>query len=140
MKSKNCRIALISLFCLFLFGCGASESYKMDQDMARQRREEATIIYDKAKQSLTGADLNLTVLEQLAKEVERAVNLDPDNTAIAAFSSSLNEKAEGMRTKLKSLYADAEADMQKEDWVAAADKLKQINGILPNYEDTSARL
>ena len=140
MKSKNCRISLMGLFFLFLFGCGASESYKMDQDMARQRREEATIIYEKAKQSLTGADLNLTVLEQLVKEVERAVNLDPDNTIIAAFSSSLNEKAQGMRTKLKSLYADAEADMQKEDWVAAADKLKQINGILPNYEDTSARL
>ncbi|MDO8723833.1 MAG: CsgG/HfaB family protein, partial [Syntrophales bacterium] len=140
MKSKNCRITLISLFCLFLFGCGASESYKLEQDMARQRREEATIIYEKAKQSLTVADLNLTVLEQLAKEAERAVSLDPGNTTIAAFSLSLNEKAEGLRTKLKSLYADAEADMQKEDWVAAADKLKQINGILPNYEDTSARL
>ncbi|HLA27182.1 MAG TPA: CsgG/HfaB family protein [Syntrophales bacterium] len=141
MKPKNCRISLIGLIFLFLFGCGADESYKQpDQDMFRQRREEAASIYDKAKQSLTGAEPNLIVLEQLAKDVENAARLDPDNSTIAAFSSSLNEKAEGMRTKLKSLYGDVEADMRKEDWVAAADKLKQINGIFPNYEDTSVRL
>lgn len=30
--------------------------------------------------------------------------------------------------------------MQKEDWLAAIDKLKQVNAIFPNYEDTGNRL
>lgn len=157
-------------FIFFLFGCAVSEFYERGQEMANQRRweeavlyyekalsespdnqeyiaalkkakgEAATIIYEKAKQSLTVTDPNLTVLEQIAKEAERAGRLDPDNKTIAAFSLSLKAKTESLQAKLKSLYANAEMDMQKEAWVAAADKLKQINKILLNYEDTSARL
>ncbi len=163
-------IGLFSIFLLIGCVGPGEEVYKDGQTMANQRRwedaislyekalqqepdnqeykdalkkakgEAAVVIYEKARQSLTVSDENLTSLDQIAKDVERAGRMDPGNKTIAAFSLSLKEKIEGLRAKLKSLYADAEADMQKEDWVAAADKLRQINKILLNYEDTSARL
>jgi tetratricopeptide (TPR) repeat protein len=107
----------------------------------KAKRESARIIYDKARQSLTQlTEQNLTNIEQIAKSVEKASQLDPKNKDILAFSQSLKDKMRDLQSKLKGLYAQADADMQKEDWPAAAEKLRQINKIFLNYEDTASRL
>lgn len=162
---------LVLLSAFFFFGCAVSESYKLGQEMAGQKRwdeaavyfekaikenpdsleykdafnkakqESAKIIYEKAKQSLaTLSDQNLVNLEQIAKNAEKASQYDPANRDIAAFSQSVKDKINAMQSNLKTLYAQADVDMQKEDWSAASEKLNKINRIFLNYEDTAGRL
>ena len=104
-------------------------------------REAAKSIHEKARQALSAApDQNLTGLEQIMANAEKASRLDPQNQTIASFASGLAGKITVLKGRLKTLYAQADTDMQKEDWSSAADKLKQINKIFPGYEDTGARL
>jgi tetratricopeptide (TPR) repeat protein len=109
--------------------------------LSRAKQQAAKSIYDKARQALSAAsDQNLTSLEQIGASAEKARRLDPLNQTIESFATSLAGKITILKDKLQSLYAQADADMQKEDWSAAAQKLKQINKIYPSYEDTGARL
>jgi len=109
--------------------------------LKKANQETAKIEYEKARQALTPAsEQNLSRLEQINATVEKASRLDPQNQAIASFAANLAEKIAGLKNKLKTLYEQADTDMQKEDWPGAADKLRQINKILPSYEDTGARL
>jgi tetratricopeptide (TPR) repeat protein len=172
MKGITYRTGLVLFGVLLLFiGCAPSESYKLGQDLANERRwEEAAVyfekalsenpgsqeykdaltkanqeaaksVYEKARQSLAASsDQNLSRLEQVGASAEKARRLDPLNQTIASFATSLAGRITGLKDKLKTLYTQADADMQKEDWPAAADKLKQINKIYPSYEDTGARL
>ena len=116
-----------------------NQEYKDALNKANQ--EAAKSIYEKARQSLNSvSDQDLTSLEQINASAERARRLDPLNPAISSFASSLTGKITILKNKLKTLYSQAETDMQKEDWPAAAEKLRQINKIFPSYEDTGARL
>jgi len=164
------RRIYIILFALFIFGCAVSESYRLGQELMGQRRweealvylekavseepanqeyrealklartEAAKVVYERARQSLVGREENLLNLEQAVREAEKAQKIDPDSRTIAAFTAQLREKVNTLRGKLKALYIAADQDIQKEDWVGAADKLRQINKILPNYEDTATKL
>ncbi len=109
--------------------------------LSKANQEAAKSIYEKAKQALNAAsDQNLTSLEQVSASAEKAGRLDPQNQAISSFAASLAGKITILKNKLKTLYAQADADTQKEDWPAAAEKLRQISKIFPSYEDTGVRL
>ncbi len=109
--------------------------------LSKANQEAAKSVYEKARQALIAAsDQKLTSLEQVSVAAEKARRLDPLNQTIESFATSLAGKISILKDKLQSLYAQADADMQKEDWSAAAEKLKQINKIYPSYEDTGARL
>ncbi len=116
-----------------------SQEYK--DSLIRAKGEVAKILYENARQAVAvSPDQNLVSLQQIAKNVERARKLDPANKTIAAFSLNIKEKLENAQLKLRALYDQAETDMQKEDWLAASEKLRQINKIFLNYEDTAGRL
>jgi len=172
MKLKACRVILMFLFVLvFLSGCTVSESYKMGQDLSKEKRWDDAIIYltkalaeepdnpevkdalKKAKQESawghykkakevigTSMDPNLPILRQAEKEVDIALGLDPESRDIKTFADTVKGKITNLQELIKPLYGQAELDMQKEDWVAAVVKLRQINAILPNYEETAGRL
>jgi tetratricopeptide (TPR) repeat protein len=157
MKGITYRTGLVLFGVLLLFiGCAPSESYKLGQDLANERRwEEAAVyfekalsenpgsqeykdaltkanqeaaksVYEKARQSLAASsDQNLSRLEQVGASAEKARRLDPLNQTIASFATSLAGRITGLKDKLKTLYTQADADMQKEDWPAAADKLNR---------------
>ena len=109
--------------------------------LKRANQEAAKVVYERAKQSLDAApEQNLVSLDQIAKFADRANSLDPSNKTIAVFAQSIKDRRAGLQTKLKTLYAQAEADIQKEDWLNAINKLKQVNKIFLNYEDTASRL
>lgn len=109
-------------------------------ELARAQQEVAKTRLARAKQSYASAGQNFMALERLSKEAEEILKLDPNNPESRSFSATVNGQVNNMKGNLKNLYQQAETDMQKEDWLAAIDKLKQVNAILPNYEDTGNRL
>jgi tetratricopeptide (TPR) repeat protein len=155
---------------ILIAGCAVSESYKTGQDLSKENRwdeaigwfdkavkespdnqeykdallkargEAAKLHYEKAKSSLVQAPENVPALEQISKESGQAANLDPGNKDINAFHDNLRAKISALISTVKSLYSQADSDMQKEDWIAAMAKLKQVNIKFPNYEDTGAKL
>jgi tetratricopeptide (TPR) repeat protein len=155
---------------ILIAGCAVSESYKTGQDLSKENRwdeaigwfdkavkespdnqeykdallkargEAAKLHYEKAKSSLVQAPENVPALEQISKESGQAANLDPGNKDINAFHDNLRAKISALISTVKSLYSQADSDMQKEDWILAMAKLKQVNKIFPNYEDTGAKL
>lgn len=109
--------------------------------LVQAKQEVAKINYAKAKQGLDSQpDANLPALEQIAKEMNIASNLDPQNKDIKASQNNLKEKIANLQSRLKNLYAQAETDLQKEDWMAALVKLREVNKIFPSYEDTGSRM
>ena len=155
---------------ILIAGCAVSESYKTGQDLSKENRwdeaigwydkavkespddqvykdallkareEAAKLHYEKAKLALAQAPENVPALEQISKESGQAVNLDPRNKDIKAFHDNLRARINTLIDTVKSLYSQADSDMQKEDWIAAMAKLKQVNIKFPNYEDTGAKL
>lgn len=149
---------------------GTNESLKQGQEFAKQNRwDEAMIYFEKAvseepdnsefkseltrakqevakarlaraKQSHAAAGQNFMALERLSKEADEILKLDPNDPEVRSFSATVNGQVNNLKGNLKNLYQQAQADMQKEDWLAAIDKLKQVNAIFPNYEDTGNRL
>jgi len=109
--------------------------------LKRAKQESARVRYAKTKQTLDAlTQPNLPNLQQAAKEVGIALALDPDNKDIKAFSDTVKGKMTHLQENINSLYEQANMDMQKEDWTAAVAKLRQINSIFPNYEETASRL
>jgi len=116
-----------------------SQEYK--DALLKAKQEAAKIHYEKAKAALAKApDQNIPALEQVAKESSLAYKLDPQNKDIKVFHENLREKINTLNKTVKSLYSQADSDMQKEEWTAALGKLKQINAMSPNYEDTGGKL
>jgi tetratricopeptide (TPR) repeat protein len=105
------------------------------------KQKAAKIHYEKAKSALAKApEQNVPALEQISKESGLAYNFDPNNQDIKSFHDSLRVKINNLNITVKSLYNQADVDMQKEDWTAALTKLRQVNKMFLNYEDTGAKL
>ena len=155
---------------LFLFGCAVSESYKTGMELSNDNRWEQAQLYfekavqdepgnkeysdallkaktqvarsylDRARQALASSSESLPALEQIARDTGRALALDTQNVEINAFNESVKKKIKTIQDSLKSLYEQADGDIQKEDWQAAMSKLRQINKVFPNYEDVGVKL
>lgn len=147
-----------------------NESYKQGQEFAKNNRWEEAIAYFekavkdepdnqeykdaltnakqyaakdrliKAKQAIASAGRNFPALEKIAKDVDAMAVMDPQSPEIKALRNELTVKISDLKATLKTLYQQAEIDMQKEDWTAAMAKLNQVNEIFPNYEATGTRL
>lgn len=117
----------------------SSKEYKESLEKARQ--ESAKIHFEKAKQLMPAEkQADITRLEQVVKEADLAYKLDPQNKAIAAFYEDVNRKKSELQSLVKTLYSQADADLKKDDWLAAIQKLNRINEIFPGYEDTGDKL
>lgn len=139
MKFNRLFLMLLGVFLVFLLaGCGPSEEYVRGQELLKANQGRAREIYDRL-QAASGKQ-SLADLEQMAKELQEARNLDPDNQGIASLASELEGKINDAKNQLKILYAEADDDMQKGDWLAALQKLRQVNKTSPNYEETVSRL
>jgi tetratricopeptide (TPR) repeat protein len=117
----------------------ANAEYKNALQKARQQAAKAHL--EKAKQALsTAPDRNLRALEAINKEADAAYKLDAADPAIRTFNDQLRGKIAALRMEVKSLYEKAEADMQKEDWLPAVTKFRQVNKVYTGYEDTGSKL
>ena len=143
MNHRIYRIFLMGLFLLiFMSGCAPSESVRTDQDLSSRANEDAARVhYEKAKSALANIiDQTVPALEEISKESAMALSLDPNNGNIRTFHDSVKEKINTLVHTVKSLYGQADSDMQKQDWVAAMLKLRQVNKMFPNYEETGVKL
>ena len=96
---------------------------------------------DRAQKALSAAPArNLRALEVIAKDADVAYGLDPANAGVKDFHDQLTGKIAGLRADLKSLYEKATADMQKEDWLSAVTKFREVNKIYTGYEDTGSKI
>jgi len=138
MKSNSFLFAVLGVFVAgFFFGCGPSEEYLRSQEQLASNRAAARAVYERVQAS---PGQTLAEMEKAARELQDARKLDPENPAVASLANSLEGKIAALKDQLKTLYAQSEADIKKEDWPAAADKLRRINKLQPNYEDTANRL
>ncbi len=171
MNSRRIFFSSFIVFICLTWACAVSESFKIGQEMAKDRRwddaiayyekalkespdnsdykaalaearrESARVHYDKAKKAAESLPLqDLPGLERVMKEADKAFELDPQNAEIAAFHSGVVKKKNDLQSAIKSLYAQAELDLKKEDWPAAISSLKKINDIFPSYEDIGDKL
>lgn len=109
--------------------------------LLRARQQAANLHFEKAKQALRAvAARDLRALEPIVKEADAAYNLDPDNGAIKNFRDQLQKRVEGLQVEVKALYEKAQADVVKEDWLAAVANFRQVNRIYTGYEDTGNKL
>lgn len=116
-----------------------NEEYKNALLTAKQEVAEQT--FGKAKQALDSQpDANIPTLVQIAKEFTLAASLSPGNRDIKVAGDALKERIGNLQSRVKTLYAQAETDMQREDWMAALNRLREINKIYPSYEDTGSRM
>jgi len=168
-KTSIAMISIIILFILAAC-VGVNESFKQGQNFVRDNRWEEAVIYfekavneepdnreykdalagarqqvarvrlAKAKQSYASAGENFVALERLSKEADVLLSMAPNDPDVKNFHATVNGKINGLKENLKNLYQQSEADMQREDWGAAINKLKKVNEIFPNYEDTANRL
>ncbi|MBU0652635.1 MAG: tetratricopeptide repeat protein [Proteobacteria bacterium] len=117
----------------------ANTEYK--SSLLNARQQAAKIHLEKAKRALSNAPArNLRALDAIVKERDLALNLDPGNPEIRSFNDQLQGKIAALRTEVKALYDKAEADILKEDWLAAVTKLRQVNQIYTGYEDAGSKL
>ncbi len=117
----------------------SNASYKSSLLQAKQ--QAAKIHLEKAKQAQSNAPArNLRALEAIVKGGDLAASLDPVNSEIKNFNNQLRTKIAALRTEVKALYDKADADILKEDWLAAVTKLRQVNQIYTGYEDAGSKL
>jgi len=110
------------------------------QALKKAKQEAAKRRYERARQQLSSAPDTVPDLEKIAKESAAALKLDPENQDIKAFHDKLIGRIGKLREMASTFYAQADKDMQKEDWLSALIKLKQVNKIYPGYEETGAKL
>lgn len=115
-----------------------NQEYKDALIRAKQGAAKARLA--KVRQALASAGQNLPALEKIARDINAIASMDPSSSEIKVLQKEVGVKVSDFQTSLKSLYQQAEMDMQKEDWTAAMAKLIQVNKIFPNYEDTGNRL
>lgn len=171
MNSRRIFFLLLISFVCLTWACAVSESFKIGQEMAKDKRwdeaiayyekalkespdnsdyknalaaarqESAKVHFEKAKKAAEGLPRqDLQGLERVMKEADKAYELDPQNAEIAAFHAGLVKKKNDLQAMIKSLYAQAELDLKKEDWPAAISGFKKINDIFPSYEDIGDKL
>lgn len=155
---------------ILIAGCAVSESYRTGLELTKENRWEDAIgwferavkeepgnqeyqsalqkakqeaakrRYEHARAQLISTAGTVPDLEMIAKESAKAVSLDPTNPEIKNFHDSLVTKINQLKEKVKTLYSQSEEDMQKENWLGALAKLKEINRIYPNYEEMGSRI
>ncbi|MCX7816438.1 MAG: tetratricopeptide repeat protein [Syntrophales bacterium] len=117
----------------------ANEEYKAA--LAKAKMEAAIIFHRRAKEKFESiADPTMADLETIAKHSDKALSYDPRNPEIVALNKKIQDKIKSTQEFLKTTYAQAMQDISKEDWLAAITKLRRINQVFPNYEDTSTQL
>jgi tetratricopeptide (TPR) repeat protein len=169
-RKTSIAIASIMILFFLAACAGMNESFKQGQDFAKDNRWEDAIIYFqkavsdepdnqafkdelarakqqaarvrlvKAKQAYASAGQNFMALERLSKDADVMMSMDPANPEITSFHATVSGQTDSLKASLKNLYQQSEIDMQREDWIAALEKLRQVNAIFPNYEDTGNRL
>lgn len=169
-KTSIALKSIIIIFFFLAACVGVNESFKQGQDFVKDNRWEEAVIYfqkavndepenkeykdalanakhqvargrlAKAKQSYASAGENFVALERLAKEADVLLSIDANDPEIRSFHAAVNGKINGLKADLKNLYQQSETDMQKEDWLAAMNKLQKVERIFPNYEDAANRL
>jgi len=109
--------------------------------LAKARQVSARGRYEKARQAASAAaEPTVPVLERISKDADAASKLDPNNKDIRSFAEGLKTKVATLQSRVKTLYGQAESDLQKEDWAAATAKLREVNKLYPGYEDAGNRL
>lgn len=129
---------LVFLIACLLSGCGPNEEYLRGQEILKANQARAKGIYENAQ--TIAARQSLADLEQAVRDLREAKTLDPDNQAIASLSGVLEEKTNDLKKQLKALSDQADADIQKGDWLAALEKLRQVNKSSASFEDAANRL
>jgi len=116
-----------------------NQTYK--DAVIRARKAVAKIRYDKLRQLVDRTpEPNLPFIQAVVRDLEAVQKLNPDDLQLRQFTEGMKEKAAAMQEQLRSLYEQADAALQKEDWQAAITKLRQVNKIFPGYEEATSKL
>ena len=84
--------------------------------------------------------VNMENIRAAGSKIAEARQVDPNHPTVAEYTERLEKEEAELRTTVKKLFALAENSLEKQQWAEAHAKLKQIEQLLPGYEDTQRLL
>ncbi len=84
--------------------------------------------------------VTMTALNSAKARLAKAKEIDSNHPSVKKLSGEIDRHENSLLSETKSLYAQAKGFISAEEWLKAYFSLQQIQGIFPNYEDSSQLL
>ena len=84
--------------------------------------------------------VTMTAINSAKARLAKAKEIDPNRPSVKKLSGEIDRHENSLLSETKSLYAQAKGFISAEEWLKAYFSLQQIQGIFPNYEDSSQLL
>ncbi|MDP2863729.1 MAG: CsgG/HfaB family protein [Desulfobacterales bacterium] len=81
--------------------------------------------------------VTMTALNSAKARLAKAKEIDPNHPSVKKLSGEIDRHENSLLSETKNLYAQAKSFISAEEWLKAYFNLQQIQGIFPNYEDSS---
>ena len=83
---------------------------------------------------------SMATIQKAGSKIASAGQIDPNHPAVVAYTTRLKTEESELRISVKNMYAQAETNIENQQWADAHAKLQQIEQLLPGYEDTERLL
>jgi len=121
----------------------AKEPNNVDYQKALSNLKE-TLISDYVSQGSKALNaqspVTMTALNSAKARLAKAKEIDPNHPSVKKLSGEIDRHENSLLSETKNLYAQAKSFLSAEEWLKAYFNLQQIQGIYPNYEDSSQLL
>jgi len=121
----------------------AKEPNNVDYQKALSNLKE-TLISDYVSQGSKALNaqspVTITALNSAKARLAKAKEIDPNHPSVKKLSGEIDRHENSLLSETKNLYAQAKGFITAEEWLKAYFNLQQIQGIYPNYEDSSQLL
>ena len=84
--------------------------------------------------------VTVTSLNSAKARLAKAKEIDPNHPSVKKLSGEIDRHENSLLSETKNLYTQAKGFISAEEWLKAYFSLQQIQGIFPNYEDSSQLL
>jgi len=84
--------------------------------------------------------VTVTAINSAKARLVKAKEIDPNHPSVKKLSGEIDRHENSLLSETKNLYAQAKNFITAEEWLKAYFSLQQIQGIFPNYEDSSQLL
>ncbi|MFO7666621.1 MAG: CsgG/HfaB family protein [Desulfobacterales bacterium] len=84
--------------------------------------------------------VTMTAISSAKARLAKLKEIDPNHPSVKKLSGEIDRHENSLLTEAKSLYAQAKSLISAGEWLKAYFSLQQIQGIFPNYEDSSQQL
>jgi len=121
----------------------AKEPNNVEYQKALSNLKETLIsdyVFQGSKALNAQSPVTMTTLNSAKARLAKAKEIDPNHPSVQKLSGEIDRHENSLLFETKNLYAQAKNFIAAEEWLKAYFSLQQIQGIFPNYEDSSQLL